>query len=599
MALTAVEVGGMLPQENPWAEKQQSNSSSMTMSMCGPLSLSHVDCCWGEFSLIGIKDEIKPLKKYAVPGDPERIPSYLWAKGDQCPDENWTDQGMEQTLFPSYAGYAEARDLIGGGAVEELRRLSVKAQGFLVDIFEDITNAHKHSSCNAEAQHMSSSSSKHSLVRLRLSPDLSRWRESQHAMGRILPPKGTGLRQTSSAILEKLGTSDWPAPQRTTNALFGCGIASLLIGASDKPTLFSNYVIDMAFYYEHGYNHVFPDLEPLLQKGLTDPHALGTRGGRERREAVRVGQQYIQSKILLEKKHKPCLGNISAKLDRRTAQILALSESSLLGMAAEAIAQGFDPAAVMSDLVFSSPGTDVVDVGSDLLNSEVMNSFLNVTDITSTGIVDEPTLRKIYDAYAATGARMLTQRWHEPVARMCAALYTWHMTNDRHMFLRRAILGRKKVMQEKLARPQREADFDEVFDEEYRLTGFSRPLDPRYTCDGEETCDHVQRFLDCCGEEDEQDGRLLRELWWFLVVEPLEYVRGGRIDEQREEELSEGLRMAMAEVYISGHVLGMVWLIAHANHHAWQINHLFEAAMFGSILDGGALGGKLDRVEED
>jgi hypothetical protein len=45
-------------------------------------------------------------------------------------------------------------------------------------------------------------------------------------------------------------------------------------------------------------------------------------------------------------------------------------------------------------------------------------------------------------------------------------------------------------------------------------------------------------------------------------------------------------------------VLEMVWLIAHANHHAWQVNYLFEAAMFGSILDGGKLIGKLDRKEQ-
>lgn len=54
----------------------------------------------------------------------------------------------------------------------------------------------------------------------------------------------------------------------------------------------------------------------------------------------------------------------------------------------------------------------------------------------------------------------------------------------------------------------------------------------------------------------------------------------------------------MAELYSRGLVLEMVWLMAHASHHAWQVNYLFEAAMFGSILDGGTLAGKLDRQEE-
>lgn len=271
-------------------------------------------------------------------------------------------------------------------------------------------------------------------------------------------------------------------------------------------------------------------------------------------------------------------------------------------MAAEAIARGFDPGAVASDLVFSSPGTDVVDVGCDLLNSEVMNSLLNVADITDSGVVSEHALRRTYDAYAATGARMLTERWHEPVARMCGALYTWHIQNDRHMFLRRAILGWPKARKIP-ARPQSEADFDEVFDEHYHTTGFSRPLEPQYACNGEETCDHVRRVIDNSDDssgrgQDEKTRALLQDLWRSLVTEPLLYVRAGRVDERREQELAELGRRHMAALFAAGLVIDMVWLIAHANHHAWQVNYLFEAAMFGSILDGGDLAGKLDRCEE-
>lgn len=430
------------------------------------------------------------------------------------------------------------------------------------------------------------------LVRLRLSSDIERWKNTQHSLGHILSPKGAGLQQASDEVLKILGAESWPEALKTNNALFGCGIASLLMGAANAPTMFSNYVTDMTFYYEHGYHSVFPSLEQLLQKGLADPEALRTPGGRERRDTVYIGKEYIQNKIALEKQHKAHLTNRSARLSRRAAQIVPLSESSLLGMAAEATARGFDAGAVMSDLVFSSAGTDVVDVGSDLVSSEIMNSFLNVTDITDTGIVSEDILRKVYDAYAATGARMLTQRWHEPVARMCSALYTWYIQNDRHMFFRRAILGWPKARKTP-ARPQCEADFDEVFDDEYQTTGISRPLDPRYACNGDGVCDHLGHFLERCHER-----LLLWELWWFLVTGPLEYVRGGHIDERREQSLVDGSRLRMAELYSKGLVLEMVWLIAHANHHAWQINYLFEAAMFGSILDGGTLAGKLDRYEE-
>ncbi|KAI1839303.1 hypothetical protein JX266_014486, partial [Neoarthrinium moseri] len=110
------------------------------------------------------------------------------------------------------------------------------------------------------------------------------------------------------------------------------------------------------------------------------------------------------------------------RMDRRTAQVMCFAEGSLTGMACEAIVRGFDPAGVMADMVFSSPGTDVIDVGSDIGNSEVMNSFLNTADITKTGIVTEEALRHVYDAYSYTCARMLTERWHEPTSRMSAQL---------------------------------------------------------------------------------------------------------------------------------------------------------------------------------
>ncbi|KAM5343879.1 hypothetical protein ACJ41O_012416 [Fusarium nematophilum] len=546
---------------------------------------------WGEFSLKGINIKVNPAKKGSVQDGSAAIPRYFWGKGLRNRVGRLLGRRPRQTPFRVYSGYSEARGLIGDGTVADLEALSLQARDFVAQVFGDVEGVSEDSSVTKH-ESLSSSGSGPQVVQLRLSPELEGWKEDQHAIGNILPPKGAGLSEASDTTLKLLGAEDWPEAMRTNNALFGCGIASLLMGAADASTMFSNYVTDMAFYYEHGYNYVFPSLEQLYRRGLADPHALRTLGGRERRDAVGVGMRYIQGKIALETQHKMHLTNLSARLSRRTAQIVSLSESSLLGMAAEATARGFDPGAVMADLVFSSPGTDVVDVGCDLVNSEVMNSFLNVADITDTGIVSEDVLRRVYDAYAATGARMLTQRWHEPVARMCSALYTWHIQNDRHMFFRRALLGWPKARKAP-AQPQFEADFDEVFDKNYRMTGFCRPLDPKSACSGEDTCDHVRHFLDRNHQEP-----LLRDLWWFLVTGPLEYVRGGQVEERREHDLAEGSRLRMAELFSRGLVLEMVWLIAHANHHAWQVNYLFEAAMFGSILDGGALAGKLDRHEE-
>ena len=530
---------------------------------------------WGSCSLQGLNIEARA----ALPGGGGiRIPPHFWGKEGPVAD------GDE----PVYAGYSEARALMGEGATADLRRLSRQARDMVAEMFASIGRDDEEAAALVARPRAR-------VVQLRLSPELALWKSTQHALGNVLPPKGKALRQASPQVLAQLGATDWPEAVTTNNGLFGGGMSNMLTGAADVLTMFSNYVTDMAVNYEYGYIHVFPQLLGLVQDALTDAHALGTPQGRERREAVIVGIPYIQDKMAMEAANKTHLKDRSAQiLDRRAAQVMYLFDCSVLGIGAEAMARGFDAGAVMSDLVSSVNSHDVIDVGSDLVNSEIMNSFLNVADIAASGVVSEPALRAIYDAYAATAARTFTQRWHEPSARMVNNEYAWQITNDRHMLFRRALLGWPKARKSP-ACPQHEADFDEVFDADFRTTGFSRPLDPEYACDGEETCNHVRRFLHR-QRRDEED--LLAALWWSLVTGPLEYVRQGEVDEQSEEHLAETLRLQLAQLFSKGLVLEMAWMLAHATHHAWQVNYLYEAAMFGSILDGGALTGKLDRAEE-
>ncbi|XP_051207722.1 uncharacterized protein [Lolium perenne] len=529
---------------------------------------------WGSCSLQGLNIEVRTgLDKDALPGvsgGSIRIPPHFWGEGPVADAE---------LGFPVYAGYSEARALIGEGATADLTRLSRQAQDMVAEMFASIGRDGGDAARGAR------------VVQLRLSPELAMWKSTQHAVGNVLPPKGKGLRQASPQVLAQLGATDWPEAITTNNALFGGCTADMLIGGADLRTMFSNYVTDMAVYYEYGYNHVFPHLHGMLQDGLADAHALATPCGQERREAVAAGLPYIQGKIAMEVADRTRLKDFSAQMDRRAAQIIFLFDCSVLGIGAEATARGFDAGAVMSDLILSVNSHDVLDVGSDLVNSEIMNSFLNVADIAASGVVSEPALRAIYDAYAATGARLFTQRWHEPSARMVANEYIWHIANDRHMLFRRALLG-WPMARKSPASPQREADFDEVFDADFHTTGFSRPIDPEYACDGDETCNHVRRFLD------RQDEDLLSSFWWSLVTGPLEYIRQGEVDEKHEEHLIESSRMQMTQLLSKGLVLELTWLLAHASHHAWQVNYMYEAAMFGSILDGGALIGKLDREEK-
>lgn len=509
-----------------------------------------------------ISPAVKPSSN-KVPHTQVPIPPYFWG------------EAKDTTLIqPILRGYEEGRDLIGQGTLDDLDALVDEALQYLERVYSDL-------------QKPESATDNH-VVTLHLSDEILRWKKEQHEAGRILPSKGRGLKRTSPEVIRLLGAEKWPEPLLTNNALFGSGWANLLIGAYDAPTLYSNYCLDMSFYYEHGYAKVFPQFESVVNEASHDERALQTTAGTERRKATDMGLKYIRGKVDLEVQYLAVLSGRSARMDRRTAQIICFAESSLTAMAAEVIVRGFDPAGVMADLVFSNPGTDVLDIGSDLGNSEVMNSFLNTADFSATGVVTEVALRQVYDAYSYTCARMLTERWYEPTSRMAAQLYIWHMKNDRHMFLRRAVLGYSKAR--KTPPDQREADFDEVFDQYFHTTGFSRPLE--CACNGLETCDMVQQLVESSKASDR-----LKKLWYSLTVGPLEYVSNGIVDGDREDELGDILVKQMAHAYALGLIEEMTWLICHASHHAWQVNFLMEAAMFGSFLDDGALTGKLDRAD--
>ncbi|PLB46138.1 hypothetical protein P170DRAFT_429284 [Aspergillus steynii IBT 23096] len=200
------------------------------------------------------------------------------------------------------------------------------------------------------------------------------------------------------------------------------------------------------------------------------------------------------------------------------ALIAYFGDSSILGIAAEAVARGHDPAGLMNDFCLSNRGTDIVDVGSDIHNSELFNAVLNVADVTDTGVVGEKALRRVYDAFAHAGAKTLTQQWSEPGARVVAALYTWHIQDGRHELLRRAVLGYS--MRRATRKGQREADWCEAFDSTNRTTGFSRPL--AGACDGEDPCDQVQARLGSWRECD-----LLATMWWLLSTGLVEYAAKG------------------------------------------------------------------------
>lgn len=115
---------------------------------------------------------------------------------------------------------------------------------------------------------------------------------------------------------------------------------------------------------------------------------------------------------------------------------------------------------------------------------------------------------------------------------------------------------------------QRHAEWDEAFDEDGQTTGFSRPLSN--ACNGDLTCDQAEGFL-----KRSDNKELLEKIWYFLSTGPAEYVSRGLVDELKEKNLVDTLELVMANAYPYGLVHGLRWLLAHASHHARQVNNVF------------------------
>ncbi|KAK3390685.1 hypothetical protein B0H63DRAFT_390433 [Podospora didyma] len=513
---------------------------------------------------------------------------YFWGKDFEA--------GVKFT-YPVAKGYDLERELISDGSIQVFEDLATEAIDLLEQVFGELENDSASNGDNdptGSDKNDTSTGTPKRLKYIKLGDDLQQWRDEQIAAGRVLPAKGCGIEQASDDIIEVFGAANFPPAIITNSTLFGSGITNMLIGAYDPETLYSNYWMDMALYIEHGYHCVFPEFEPLVRDACNDAHAQATFAGPERSAAVGIGLRYIRAKVALESKHKASLAHLSAQLTGRQSMVLYFFESSIVGLAMEATMRGWDKAAVTADWIFSTPATDVVDVGSDLVNSEVLNSLLNTADIAVPGLVSEPALRRVYDAMAHTCCRMFTHRWAEPGSRMDACLYHWHFVNDRHNFLRRAVLGYARSRRPE-QEEQREADWGEAYDENYHTTGFSRPLEG--ACDGGDLCNQVRDRV--AAAETEEHRAQLAKLWEVLVTEPHEYARAGLISLGREQAIYQAVRVAIAKTYALGLVDDLAFVIAHASQHAWQVNRLLEAAMFGSFLDDCSLSGRLDRTEQE
>lgn len=551
-----------------------------TISTCLKANLGHVRKRHSIQPATGISEAMAEFMP-----DEKQTPPYFWG-------EEW-NQERRFKQHVKHNGYEEARILIGRGSQSDIERniskgLKAVSTAYLI-LDEDKRDAQSKQNCPDPDNSCQQQLDSLNIVDVCLSDDILAWKGEHHALGRISSDSHRGQRRASNEVIQLLGAEDWPAPLLNTEVLFGAGLMNMLIGAYDARVLYSNYCIDTDSLNEPPSERSSPGPNRPASVFSAFPRSQKVPLGVERRRAVESGLAYTHDKSQLEARNVTRLSGCTAKMDRETAHVVYFCEANRAGIAAEAMGRCFDSAAIYDDMVFSSAATDIVNIHSDLGSSEIVNAFLNAADITNSGVVTEDALRRVYDAFAAVGARCLTERWSEPGGGMNGMLYVWHILNDRSSFLRKAVLGWSKTRRGDTKRGQREADYDEVFDVDYHTTGYSRCL--KVACNGAELCDGVERLLETAGTRNKE---LLRKLWMCLTGWPLNYAKGGIVDADREEGIVQSLATALAQVYHDGLVLEEQWLIAHAHHHAWQINYLMEAAMFGGLLDGDRLTGNVE-----
>lgn len=517
--------------------------------------------------------------------DEKQTPPYFWG-------EEW-NQERRFKQHAKHSGYEEARILIDRGSQRDIERnigKGLKAVTAAYNLLGDETSqVESKKSCSDSDVSYQQRLENLNIVGVCLSDDLLAWKREHHGLGRIPSDSHRGRQRASNEVIQLLGAEDWPAPLLTTANLFGAGLMNMLIGAYDARVLYSNYCVDTDSFCEPTSDRSSREFDRPPSIFATFPKSQKVPLGAERRKAVESGLAYTHGKSQLEARYASCLADKTAKMDRETAHVVYFCEANRAGMAAEAMGRCFDAAAIYDDMVFSSAATDIINIWSDMGNSEIVNSCLNAADITNTGVVTEDALRRVYDAYSAVGARCLTERWAEPGGGMNGMLYVWHILNDRSSFLRKAMLGWSRARRAEAITGQKEADFEEAFDVDYHTTGYSRCL--KVACNGAEVCDGVERLLETAGTRNKE---LLRKLWMCLAGWPLDYAKRGIVDVDREEGIVQSLATALAQVYHDGLVLEEQWLIAHAHHHAWQINYLMEAAMFGGLLDDNQLKGNIE-----
>jgi len=127
--------------------------------------------------------------------DLHRIELAVGSSANQDPPYFWGQGGVEDQI-PK--GYIEARSIIGDGSLEILERLSDSAMQSVALMFEGLEK--------------SKVGSQEGVVELHLSDDLQKWREDQHAAGRVLPGKGNGFTLATDVVIQLLGAEKWPTP---------------------------------------------------------------------------------------------------------------------------------------------------------------------------------------------------------------------------------------------------------------------------------------------------------------------------------------------------------------------------------------------------
>ncbi|SEG96113.1 hypothetical protein SAMN05444920_109285 [Nonomuraea solani] len=376
---------------------------------------------------------------------------------------------------------------------------------------------------------------------------------------------------------------------RAPNVACGTTATQWLVAGADNCTADLNAVQDSFFFYEHGFAQMTGSVKGrewyeawwlAMHESLQHPPSA------ERAIATAINSLYTAYKADLE------IAIQEARLGGETVQLMLqqnreeflhqqLCDSGILGYCVQERENSGHDRQMMWDLAMTGPGTDVIDVGRDLLCSTELGSSMPQM---AGGYLDAERLAQVYGRLCAVQDHMFQGDDLTSGSVVTADLPIWEIANLRHPFVEMALIGRNSVR----GLHFKPAPFEAYWDEEMRMKG--TPVTPgKYACErlaiasasssrakqGEIVpCLVFRTIIDRMGTAGDAASDLLDRLFGFIHRYAISDIGTGTLDALKVE-------IAALTLAVEGDAPAKAarQYVGHIAHHIWTVERICEMVM--------------------